>query len=339
MKTWRMPAVSECGESVRPHRPRGSLLDILSVLAAIGLTAASAVMSALPEGEDDAASRNTAGHDAASTPYAERETVVSIYAGAPYYYRSDVHMTRPDGTDVTLKRLGWDGDPFYFPIDGGLRSVHWRGSSGFMIDFLHNKAIARTGKGSHGRKISNGVIDEVETVGTLKGNPSPGTLKLTDLFERLEFTHGHNVLLFGPVARLSAFSPRLRPYLGIGAGVAIPHVEVRFAGEGRETRTGEYQLAGPAAQLVAGIELRSGRGSYYLEYKFTWAKIAAALTGDESGKNVDLPSWIGVLEGPVDLYRQARSWWLGEEPRYGRLSTRLSSHQVFIGAGYAWPGR
>jgi hypothetical protein len=339
MKTWQLSS-GAAHERIRRTRAKFCTFgDVLSVMSAASLLVASAMMSAETPSDETTPAAGVSGEPSRSTPYADRETVVSIYAGAPYYYRSDVDLTRPDGTDLTLKRLGWDGDPFYFPIDGGLRSVHWRGSSGLMIDFLHNKAIARTGKGSHGRKISNGVIDEVETAGTLKGKPLPQRTKLTEIFERLEFTHGHNVLLFTPVARFSGFSPRLRPYVGIGAGVAIPHVEVRFAGEGRETRTGEYQLAGPAAQFLAGIELRSGRGSYYLEYKFTWARIVAALTGDESGKNVDLPSWIGVLEGPVDLYRQARAWWLGEEPKYGRLSTHLSSHQLFIGAGYAWPGK
>ena len=86
-----------------------------------------------------------------------------------------------------------------------------------------------------------------------------------------------------------------------------------------------------------GIELRSGRVSYYLEYKFTWASIAAALTGDSGAKNVDLPSILGVLEGPADLVRQLTRWWRGEEPKYGRIETRLSSHQIFAGAGYAWP--
>jgi hypothetical protein len=206
-----------------------------------------------------------------------------------------------------------------------------------MIDFLHNKAIARVGKGSHGRTISNPVIEEVEASGTLKGQAAPERVKLTDVFERLEFTHGHNVLLLTPVARLSSLTPRIRPYVGAGAGVAIPHVEVRFAGEPRETRTNEYQLAGPAWQLLAGLELRSGRGSYYLEYKFTWAGISALLTGGEAEKNLNIPSVLGVLEGPGDLYRQFVEWWSGQEPKQGRLKTNLSSHQAFIGAGYVWP--
>jgi hypothetical protein len=35
-----------------------------------------------------------------------------------------------------------------------------------------------------------------------------------------------------------------------------------------------------------------------------------------------------------DLYRQIRRWWLMEEPKHGRMSTVLVSHQVFIGGGY-----
>lgn len=329
----------------RPHAEhagaRRYLFDRTSALAACAALLHGWVLLPMSEhsqsGAAGAAGGVAAGNATRSGAYAEREIVVSGYAGAPYYYRSDVHLTRPGGTDVTLKDLGWDGDPFYFPIDGGLRSVHWSGSRGIMLDFLHNKAIARTGKGSHGRTISNGVIEEVEASGALKGQPAPGRIKLTDMFERLEFTHGHNVLLLTPVARLSSLTPRLRPYLGVGAGIAVPHVEVRFAGEPRETRTNEYQLTGAAWQLLAGIELRSGRGSYYLEYKFTWAGISALLTGGEAEKNLDLPSILGVLEGPGDLYRQFVAWWRGDEPAQGRLATHLSSHQVFIGAGYVWP--
>ncbi len=182
-----------------------------------------------PRGTQAAGSGAADGASAAWRP-AGRETVVSGYVGAPYYYRSNVEIKRPNGTDLELKRLGWDGDALYFPIDGGVRAVRWSGSAGLMIDFLHNKAIARLGKGAHGRRIENGVIEDVETAGTLKGQPAPSPLRLTDLFDRLEFTHGHNVLLLTGLARLAPLTPRIRPYLGVGAGVAVPHVEVWFAG-------------------------------------------------------------------------------------------------------------
>ncbi len=99
-----------------------------------------------------AATRGAADGGSSAWPPSGKETVVSGYVGAPYYHRSNVEIKRPNGTDLELKRLGWDGDALYFPIDGGVRAVRWSGSTGLMIDFLHNKAIARLGKGAHGRR-------------------------------------------------------------------------------------------------------------------------------------------------------------------------------------------
>lgn len=254
-----------------------------------------------------------------------REILAAGYAGAPFYYRSDVHLQRPDGTDVVLKRLGWDGDALYFPIDGGIRSVEWWGGIGVMVDFLHNKAIARLGRGAHGRKLSNPVIEEVDASGTISGQPAPPRVKLTDVFERLEFTHGHNVLLLTPLVRTGSLRPGLTPYFGLGGGFALPHVEVWFPGGKREDRTSEYQLSGAAAQLIAGFEYRVGKVSYFVEYKFIYAWISGALTGDESWMNFNMPG---------DLWRQATRWWRGEEPKLGRISTRLGAHQVVGGVGY-----
>lgn len=256
--------------------------------------------------------------------------LIAGYAGAPFYYRSDVHLTRPDGTDTVLKRLGWDGDALYFPIDGGIRSVEWWGGAGLMVDFLHNKAIARLGKGAHGRKLAHPVIEEVDAAGTIAGQPAPPRVKLTDVLERFEFTHGHNVLLFTPLVRVGSLTPRIRPYFGLGAGFALPHVEVWPAGAGREQRTNEYQLAGPAAQAVAGLEFRTGKLSYFIEYKFTYAWISGALTGDQSWLNFNIPG---------DLWRQLGRWWRGEAPRYGHFSTRLGAHQMVAGAGYWWKAK
>ncbi len=256
-----------------------------------------------------------------------REIFLAGYGGPPFYHRSDVHLVRPDGTDLTLKKLGWDGDVLHFPIDGGIRSVEWWNSVGFMVDFLHNKAVSRLGKGAHGRKQTNPIIEQVEAEGKLNGQPVAPRVKLTDIFSRFEFTHGHNTLLFTGMFRPAAITPRLRPYFGVGAGFAIPHTEVWFPGGKREERTNEYQFAGPAAQVVAGLEFRTGKVSYFFEYKFTWARISGLLTGDES--------WLDFMM-PGDLYRQLKRWWRGEEPKYGRFQTTLAAHQVVGGAGYWW---
>jgi hypothetical protein len=314
-----------------PARPRGRRLDTiigLAAMAAVTVSTAAGIMQQAAEERADAARAASASgprSTPARTDFQNRETVASFYVSQPFYYPSDVTMTRNDGTDIKLKRMGWDGDALMPPIDGGVRSMHWYGQTGFMIDFLHNKAVSRLGKGAHGRKIKNGVIEEVETEGTLKGQPAPARLKLTDLFDRFEFTHGHNVLLFNGIVRFAGLSPRIRPYAGAGAGFAVPHVEVWFKDEKLENRTNEYQYVGPAAQAFAGVELRVGRMSYYVEYKFSWASLGGALTGTESWKNFNLPG---------DLLRQVTRWWQGEKPEYGNFSTTLTAHQIAGGIGF-----
>lgn len=293
---------------------------MLGILAVSSILSEAAAPNETPD-ERAGVSSPTPEHAGSAT----RETFVAGYVAQPLYARSDVHMTRPDGTDLTLKALGWDGDALRFPIDGGVRAVSGAAPLSFMVDFLHNKAVARLGKGAHGRKLKNPVIEDVDTEGTLKGGPAPGRVKLTEVFDRLEFTHGHNVLLFTPLLRLANITPRIRPYLGVGAGFALPHVEVWFPREARDRRTSEYQFAGPAAQAVAGVEIRTGRMAYFIEYKFSYAWISAALSGDESWLNFDMPG---------DLLRQLQRWWRGEEPAFGRLGTTLAAHQIAVGAGY-----
>jgi len=300
---------------------------VAAVMLLIAMTASAVVESTT---ESDRGSQASRGQQLVSPAFRDKETAVSFYLAQPFYRRSDVRMTRNDGTDLHLKQLGWDGDMLYPPIDGGVRSVTWSGATGFMIDFLHNKAVSRLGKGAHGSRKGSRPIETVDAAGTLKGRPAPARIKLTDLFERFEFTHGHNVLIFNAMARLGRLTPRIRPYVGAGAGFALPHVEVWFEGEQRENRTNEYQFAGPAAQLVAGLELRTGKVSYYLEYKFSWASIRGALTGDESWKNFNMPG---------DLLRQVLRWWRGEAPRFGSFSTTLTAHQGVFGAGYVLQGK
>ncbi|MEZ5843664.1 MAG: lipid A oxidase [Hyphomicrobiaceae bacterium] len=257
------------------------------------------------------------------------EAVVAGYVGAPFYHRSDVHLKRPDGTDARFRDLGWDGDALHFPIDGGVRLNRWHGAFGWAIDFLHNKAIARLGKGAHGRRLKHPVIETVDVEGTIAGRPAAPRIKLTDVYERLEFTHGHNMLFLTPLARLGEVFPGVRPYVGIGFGAAVPHVEVTFPGRPDGERTYEYQYVGPAVQLMAGLEYRRGRGQFFLEYKFSYAWVAANLTGGKSWKNFFMPG---------DLWRQLSAWRNGNPAPYGTLSTVLGAHQPILGGGYQVQG-
>lgn len=285
----------------------------------------------LPSG--DAAREGAPASSSGARDMTGRETIVGGYLGVPDHARSDVKMVRPDGTDLLMKNIRWDAEPFRFPIYAGVRVTRWQGAFGGMIDFMHDKAIARVGKGAHGRKVTGerAIPDVIDVEGKLKGQPAAPQYKITDIIERLEFSHGHNMLLPTALLRLANLSPWFRPYVGVGAGVAIPHVEVFPAGEGEEGRTNEYQLAGPAMQGVFGIEIPLKSGPVFLEYKYTWASLQTNLTGGQT------PSWCNC-DFVSDFVRNGLRWWRGEAPIHGTLSTTIRTHQVVGGAGYRLRG-
>ena len=154
-----------------------------------------------------------------------------------------------------MKNLRWDAEPFNFPLYAGVRYTSWRGAFGGMIDFLHDKAIARTGKGAHGRKVTGerAIVDTVELIGTLKGNPAPASAKLTDILERLEFSHGHNMLLPTALVRFAAYSPRVRPYAGIGAWRRA--AACRSLARGRRRRRQDQRIPGGRSRVPIRFRL------------------------------------------------------------------------------------
>ena len=320
----------------RSREPLAATWERLS--AAIGIAALLVVAQPVyfPSQPDTSDMVEDRGSKAAPSPGAAvtgSETLLGGYVGVPLHDTSNVSFDRPGGTNLTLKGVRWDAEPFKFPVYAGVRATNWRGPFGFMIEFLHDKAISRTGKGAHGSKVTGdrAIPDIVEAIGKLKGEAAPSKLKITDVVERLEFTHGHNMLLPTLMVRLGALTPNLRPYVGVGGGMALPHVEIWPAGEGEPARTNEYQVAGPAAQALLGLEVRTAWGTYFIEYKYTFAWLSLALTGGKT------PAWCNC-DAWSDLWRQAAHWWSGEAPRYGRASTTLSTHQLVGGAAYRLPG-
>ncbi|MEL7089164.1 MAG: hypothetical protein AAGL98_12100, partial [Planctomycetota bacterium] len=162
---------------------------------------------------------------------------------------------------------------------------------------------------------------DIDIKGLLDGENVDTTKKLGDVFRRLEFSHGHNMLTINGLFRLADITPRLSPYVGIGAGINLPHAEMRLH---TGKRTYEYQYAGPVGQALIGIEFRVPRMSYFLEYKFSYAFYDVPLS------NLD-GTEIGLF---ADLYRQAVNWWSGAPPPGGDLQTRLVSHQAIGGLGF-----
>lgn len=278
----------------------------LVALAALAVGISTAVLEERAVEPADASRHAASRADGSTVAATTREVMVGVYGGAPYTQASDVSVKKSGTHDFTVKEVGWRGRPLKSPPYYGARVVRWfdGGRTGAMMDFTHSKALAR-------------LDEQAEFSGVIDGAPAPGTATIGDIFRRLEATHGHNTLSLFGLQRLPALNPRLHPYIGLGAGIALPHSEVRLMMD--SARTYEYQYAGPVAQVLVGIEVRVRRMSYFFEYRFSLADLEMALT------HVDGSTVI------ADLWRQFRRWRAGEEPSGGWLTTRLTSHQAIAG--------
>ena len=293
------------GASLRPRARLGEALSALFAAAAMASVAFPTVM----EQSADAPQARSATDGALPHMLAPpgRELMFAGYGGVPYTYPSDVTILKPGLHDFVMKDVPWDGKPFVNPIYYGARIVRFGdGPVGTMLDFTHSKAIAR-------------LADDVAFTGTLNGAPAPERATLRDIFRKLEASHGHNMLTLNGLLRLPRFGVRLQPYVGVGAGVSLPHSEVHF--RDAEKRTYEYQVAGFVGQALVGLEFRTARMSYFVEYKFTLAPYEMPLSERE-----------GTLL-PFDLWSQFRNWLSGTEPPGGRLTTTFTSHQGIFGLG------
>ncbi len=255
-----------------------------------------AMVDAAGAGADSRPGARGAGLDDA----AGRETLAGGYLGVTYTHPSNVNIENPGRTSMSVKDVAWEGKPFKSPIYYGLRVIRWArgGRIGTLVDFTHAKAISR-------------FEDTASFTGTYEGKPLPASGKLGDTFKHLEFSHGHNMLTLNGLLRLGNFP--VQPYVGAGAGISLPHTEIGFRAE--KGRTYEYQYAGLAGQVLAGLEFRLGRSSVFVEYKFSYAPYDVPLSGVVDG------SWLFI-----DLWRQFRAWISGEKPPGGRLTTPLMSH-------------
>ena len=196
------------------------------------------------------------------------ETTISLLSGQAWTYNSNVHLRQPGDTDLTFNDVSWDTNPFEMPPYYAIRVTRWLDSSpdwGVAVDFNH-------------AKMYSDPEQLVQVSGLQSGSPVNGSVRLGDAFSTLEFTDGHNLLTINALRRWQ-LSERIHPYLGGGLGVAIPHVEVGTM----DGLTYEYQLAGPAAQWIAGIYFPLGeRFSFITEYRLSWAALDAKLTNGGS---------------------------------------------------------
>ncbi len=281
-------------------------------LAAAGMIIASTGAGILEQArvDNEPAEAQRSGKGDPSSTALGRESVIGAFTGTPYTYPSPARIVNPGAkgaTDFTIDPVAWYTNPFKSPIYYGARVAQWfsGGKAGAGIDFIHSKAIAP-------------LDDEANFSGTLDGQPLPPRARIKDVLSKLEFSHGHNMLLLNGFLRLPSIGARISPYVGAGAGVLLPHTEVELA-NGSRPRTYEYNYAGPAGQALAGIEIRLAKLSLFVEYKFTYGHYGAPLSEMDG-------NWL-----PLDLFRQAKRWLAGEPPPGGHISAEIVSHQVVGG--------
>jgi lipid A oxidase len=177
---------------------------------------------------------------------------VGAYGGMNANLSSPVTLHKGDVSDS--RTVEWEGRSLQMPPYWGIQATYWLnpGSSwGLGLDYTHSKAYA-------GLDFSSDPV-----------------------YRHLEFTDGNNLLLVNLMYRFEPLAGgRVIPYLGIGGGIAVPHVEVKlkaFPG----WQTWEYQFAGGAAQVLGGLEFHlSDSWSLLAQGKLSYAHLAMELEGD-----------------------------------------------------------
>ncbi len=182
------------------------------------------------------------------TPLAFADTQFSIYGGIQQASPSVVSGKDSTGSPFNFT-ANWQGNSFTAPPYYGLRATHWlaAGDWGLALEFTHTKIYA-----------------------------DDATLAASG-FEILEFTDGLNILTINAMRRFDTVFG-LRPYAGAGIGISVPHVEVQTTSAGPVTF--EYQLAGPSARALAGVEYDiGGSWSVFGEVNATYSENDTTLTG------------------------------------------------------------
>lgn len=204
----------------------------------------------------------------ATAPQAQAEIEISIYTGVQNAHSNNVTGNDPTGVGPFDFNASWDGNSLQAPPYYGVRATWWRDDAwGLHLDFTHSKAYA-----------------------------SDGTLAATG-FQTLEFTDGLNNITLGVSRRWLNQWGRATPYVGLGAGVAFPHVEVQTTPT--SDKTFGYQVTGPNVAWMAGVSYAfSDRWSVFGEYKGTYSWLDADLDG---GGSLETQIWTNALNFGVSM--------------------------------------
>ncbi len=197
---------------------------------------------------------------------ARAEFDLSIFTGVALSQDSDLDLHQTGGTDLTFHEASFEGRDFETPPFYGARLLyflpnesHW----GFGAEFFHIKLYAQTGDTVHVTGTRNGLgVDDNE--------PIENTVQQFSLSHGLNYALADVVYRWQPGERGEDFLGHLQPYVGLGIGAAIPHVESEVNGNFHE----EYQFHGPGVQALAGVNVNlTKHWGLLFEYKFTYANL------------------------------------------------------------------
>ena len=182
------------------------------------------------------------------------ESEFTVYSG----YQSSPHSTVENTNTGKSFYTGWDGDPWSFPIYLGLRYTDWVTDDwGYAVNYAHTKAYSSDLKSTSNTGAS--------------GNS----------YTRLEFTDGANPVT---VIAMRRFKYRnIRPHVGAGIGISVPHVEVTWS----SNKTFEYQYGGPVATVLAGFNYPiNDKWNLLTEFQMHYMKLDVAITGGRLKTNL-----------------------------------------------------
>ena len=196
----------------------------------------------------------------------QAEVELSIFTGVTLSQDSDLQLQQNGGTDLTFHDVSFEGRDFSTPPYYGARALwfpsldsHW----GFGGEFFHMKMYAETG-------------DTVRVTGRRNGVGVDANERIDDTIQSFSLSHGLNYALgdivyrWQPGHRGEDFLGHLEPYVGLGLGLAIPHVESTVNGKFHE----EYQVHGPGVEALAGMNIAlTHHIGLMFEYKFTYSNL------------------------------------------------------------------
>ena len=172
---------------------------------------------------------------------AKADWEISFYLGAQTAPHSGVTGSDPGGVGDFDFSAGWEGRPFQAPPYYGVRATWWRTETlGFGLEINHQKVY----------------LDDESLA--------------ESGFSRFELSDGMNLVTANVMRRWPGqwVEGRLTPYVGAGAGVAVPHVDVESGGG----KTFGYQLTGPAVVVMAGVSYAiNDKWNIFTEYKGSYS--------------------------------------------------------------------